>query len=403
MTGPERDDSANGDWLRISVSQKPGRGITQAAEIRCLSPFVSLKQTERASGSRACPASVRAVLAPDRVTSLVRRLNVPRHEADIRRCLQLVCGESLRSGAGWSSLNIDGTPVQFALSSVKGQQPAFEFIGEAFRTGMDYAERRAFGLDSMTRLAEEIGVKAELDSVQSHLAAMANAAPAKDYEDPAGAFWLGASFEPRDPASMVMYANARRGTETARWHRLSEFAASIVDADWPRVFEVAKTWGFKPLGAGVRIRKRRPFDVRIYFAAYGVTLQDYRRMFRKAGAGEAFDSVLTTFFGAALGADAAFPTRSAVFSFGSNGDREWSPKLELCAHCAWRGDDEAEMRCSAWLDRMGMDTDLYRDVFGILARGRRTDAAGVHAYAGVGTRRDQPYVSIYLNPGPGGL
>ena len=336
---------------------------------------------------------------PSWFTNLVRRLDLHEREVEIRRCFDMVCADSLRPGAGWSSLNIDGTPVQFALSLVKGQRPAFEFIGEAFRSGMAYAERRGSGLESMARLAETIGVKTELNIVRSHLAALGDDRTAGDCEDPAGAFWLGAAFESAGSASMTIYANARRGTEAARWKRLAEFAGSIADADWPRVFAIAEAGDFKPLGAGARIRKERRPDLRVYFAAYGVKLQDYRRMYCEAGAGEPFDNALTVFFETALGEDAAFPTRSAVFSFGSNGDGEWAPKLELCGHCAWRTDDEAKMLCGTWLERMGMDADVYRDAVRILTDDERRQQAGVHAYVGVGMRRDQPYASIYLNPG----
>ncbi len=346
----------------------------------------------------------RVTPAPAGLTSLVRRLDLELRQAEIRSCIHLVCGDSLTQGAGWSSLNIDGTPVQFALSLIQGQRPAFEFVGEAFRIGMGYAERYAFGLDSMTRLAAATGVKSEWHIVQSRVAAVGDNGPAGDCEDPAGAFWFGAAFEPAGPTSMTVYANVRRGPETARWDRLSKFAASIVDTDWPRVFALAKAGGFKPLGGGLRIRRGRPADIRVYFAAYGMTLEDYRRIFREAGAGEAFDGAITLFFEAALGAaDAAFPTRSTVFSFGSNDDGNWSPKLELCSHCAWQTDEEVEVRCAAWLDRTGMGAGLYRDAVGILTNRRRRESVRTHAYIGVGTRHDRPYASIYLNPGRGGL
>src|SRR4051794_3520495 len=82
----------------------------------------------------------------DRLARLVRRLGVYEQDAEIRRCFDLVCRESLCPGAGWSSLNVDGTPVQFAMSLSKGRSSALEFVGEAFRTAMEYPARREFGL-----------------------------------------------------------------------------------------------------------------------------------------------------------------------------------------------------------------------------------------------------------------
>jgi hypothetical protein len=264
---------------------------------------------------------------------------------------------------------------------------------------MEYVARRAFGLECMTRLASMIGVQSYLGAVQQHLAVLTDAGTAGDCEDPAGAFWIGSAFEPAGTASMMIYANARRGQEAARWKRLAEFAASVVEADWPRIFAVAEASAFKPLGTGVRISTQHRPHARIYFGAYGVKPEEYRPVFREAGAGEPFDRALAVFFDEMLGADAVFPTRSAVFSFGSNGDGEWSPKLELCGHCAWSTDKETEARCTRWLARLGMDVDLYRDVVAVLTRKRESASTCVHAYMGVGMRHDQPYASIYLNPG----
>jgi hypothetical protein len=346
----------------------------------------------------------RSAEAPDRLTRLVRRFSLHQREAEIRRCFNLVCGSALRSAACRSSLNADGTPVQFALSLAKGRTPAFEFVGESFRAGMEYPARRALGLELMARLAPVIGAELELHAVRRHLEALADGCPAGDYEDPAGAFWIGASFDPAGETSMTVYANARRGNDRARWKRLAEFTRSVAEADWPRIFAVAEAAALKPLGAGVRVSARRRPHVRVYFGTYGVRPEDYRRMFREAGAGEAFDGALALFFEETLGEAVAFPTRSAVFSFGSTGDGGWSPKLELCGHCAWRSDCHAETRCGRWLDRLAIDTDLYRDTVGILAGGREQQGAPhVHAFVGVGMRHEKPYASIYLNPGRGGL
>ena len=127
-------------------------------------------------------------------------------------------------------------------------------------------------------------------------------------------------------------------------------------------------------------------------------------MFREVGAGEGFDRALALFFEELLEGKSSFPTRSAVFSFGSNGNGGRSPKLELCGHCAWGSDLEAEAHCGKWLRRLGMDADLYFDVVRILAHDLETsESPQLHAYVGVGMKHDQPYASIYLNPGRGGL
>jgi len=340
----------------------------------------------------------------DRLTRLVQRLGVDEQDAEIRRCFDLVCKESWLPGAGWSSLNVDGTPVQFALSLSKGRSTALEFVGEAFRRTMEYPARREFGLERITRVAQAIGVEFELDAVRHHLEEVTDGSTARDYEDPAGAFWIGASFGREGARSMTVYVNARRGPEASRWNLVAKLAESVAEGEWPRIFAIAEAGALKPLGAGVRITAHRRPHARVYFGAYGVRPEEYRRMFREAGAGEGFDRELALFFEELLEGESSFPTRSAVFSFGSNGNGGLSPKLELCGHCAWGAELEAEAHCGKWLRRLGMDADLYFDVVRILAHDpEKSGSPQLHAYVGVGMKHDQPYASIYLNPGRGGL
>ena len=334
-----------------------------------------------------------------RFGKLVQRHGLCEREAEIRRCFDLVCAESIAPGAGWSSLNADGVPVQFALSLAPGRTAAFEFIGESFRAGMNFPERRAFGLERMALLARATGLESELIEVLRPLEELTDSSGALDGEDPAGAFWMGASFEPAGRASMTVYVNGRRGPAEGRAMKLAAFAEQIAGADWKRVAGVADAGGLKPLGGGVRIAAQRTAHARIYFGAYGVKPDEYRRMFREAGAMRSFDGALATFFERILRDEATYPTRSAVFSFGSDGNGEWIPKLELCGHCAWMDDGAAQARVGDWLSQIGADEGLYHDVARILAAGSTRG----HAFVGVGMRGERPYSSIYLNPGRGEL
>jgi len=346
------------------------------------------------------PIAPEKAIASSRLSELIRRLGVHAQAADIHRCFQLICGKSLQPDAGASSLNSDGTPLQFALSLGAGLPPALEFVGEAFEADMSYAARRAFGLTAMSRVAFTLGLQSQFECLQPYLDRFAVSEPPGDGEDPAGAFWIGTSFEPSGARSMVIYANARHGEGSARWRRLAAFLRSVNGApDWERVFAIAQAARLSPLGAGVRISLDRHLHARVYFGAYGVRPCDYREMFRDARVGDSFDRSLADFFNETLGSEAAFPTGSAVFSLGASGG-EWSPKLELCAHCAWTSDRLVRERCSAWLLRMGLDAAIYRETSSLFLDGATASGAvRAHAFVGVGSKRDRSYASIYLNPG----
>lgn len=336
--------------------------------------------------------------APGQFERLVRRVGICERGEEIRRCVALVCEESLRAGGAHSSLNADGTPVQIALSLAPCRPVAFEFVGEPFQSAMDYPARLAFGFACLSRVATVIGAQAALDVVQPRLECLANTAPAGDCEDPVGALWIGAAFDREGDSAITVYVNVRRGHDEGRWKRLIGFVGGLGPRDWSAIFAVASAGRLKPLGAGLRLCRGRTPQARVYFGAYGVRPEEYRRMFRAAGGGVEFDRALDDFFGGVLGNERSHPTRSAVFSFGSD-DEGWSPKLELCGHCAWRSDREAMSRCGAWLEGLRVDGDLYRDVVEIMAADREEcGSPTVHAYAGVGMKRGQTYASIHLNP-----
>jgi len=336
-----------------------------------------------------------------RLARLLERFGVAERRAEILGCVARVCGESLEEGAGPSSLNADGTPLQLALSVTAGRPTRFEFVGEACGAAADrYEARRAIALDRMNALAETIGVSPELGAVRSRLEALGGPGRAGDGEDAAGAFWLGASFASAGGAAMTVYGNVRRGDEAGRWQRLAAFATGMGSADWASLLEIAGMSGLSPLGAGVHLRPGGSPRYRLYFRAYGRRPEEHRRMFARAGCGVAFDRALAGFFDELLGAARVHPLRSSVVSFGSDADALLLPKLELCAHCAWSSDAEAALRCQSWLTRSGLDAGLYRDTVGILAEGRQAaGAAMVNTFVGAGMRRGTPYASIYLNPG----
>ena len=318
-------------------------------------------------------------------------------KSELRRSCDLVCSDSLRCLSTYSSLNADGTPVQFSLSLTSAGDSTLGFVGEAFRDGMEYSARLLVGLDRVRQLASNLGVVSDVCELERELEEMSNTTAAGDGEDPSGVLWLGAEFSARADASLIVYANARRGCECERWSRLARSAKVFHDAT--RVLTVTAAWKLKPLGIGFRCAAVGQRLVRLYFSAYGMRPDECRRMFREAGCSREFDQTLEDFFETSLREERVYPTRSAVFSF-AFGAEELMPKLELCAHCAWDSDSAAMERYGSWLEAVGMDAQLYRDSVLILKSEREgTQPPGVHAFVGVGMRQGQPYASVYLNPG----
>jgi hypothetical protein len=329
---------------------------------------------------------------------VVDRLVQPERRALMLGCLGLVCGDSLRSRA--SSLNADGTPLQFSLG-LAAQRPArFDFVAEALREGMAYEERRALGFERLSALAVALGLIDEVRSVSRALSEMAVDEPAGDNEDPNGALWLGAGLDAAGETTLTAYVNARRGPEQRRWPRLAALADRFGAGAWADVERGARALGLKPLGAGCQWRRGRAPRLRIYFSAYGLWATEYLSFFGALPQGGRFIEPLASFLAALIGPGLEHPLRSIVASVGW-GEGSVDPKLELCAHCAFSSDQAVAKACTRWFAASGMDATSYRELLTLIGARRSLELGPVHVHAhvGLGMRGGEPYASAYLNPG----
>ena len=93
-----------------------------------------------------------------------------------------------------------------------------------------------------------------------------------------------------------------------------------------------------------------------------------------------------------VGDEAGRPTQSAVFSVDVPSAPVPGVKFELCAHCAFANDSQAEERLSRWLDHTEIGSQAYRATLENLALDRRairSSRPSLHAYVGVGLRGDE--------------
>jgi hypothetical protein len=74
-------------------------------------------------------------------------------------------------------------------------------------------------------------------------------------------------------------------------------------------------------------------------------------------------------------------------------------KLELCGHCAFDTDIQANKRCIDWLSEAGVYSAPYVQMVDHLSGGVLSGTeARLHAYLGIGARKGQPYSTFYFNP-----
>ena len=342
------------------------------------------------------------------VQRLIPLFGVESQAPGILASFDSLCSESLNlevrhRAPEFSRINADGTPFQFSLRLSRNSQAPLQFLGEAGRPGCGMGERLSASFASLAGLAQACAV---LEPMAQIMPMLHQLAPEQDKDllaDASGIFWFALSFQSDAAPSLTVYVNARWGADNARWQRLQAAAVFFGSADrWQALASLAPP-GLSPLGVAFTLNQNKPASGRIYLQAFGQPLSVYRTLFRQCaaapGASQAFDE-----FGRQMLRDGAgYPTRSAVFSVELPAAQLAGAKFELCAHCAFAHDAEAASRISGWLQRLGVDDQLYRSTLASLGAGRPLSASALpslHAFVGVGVRKSETYASVYLNPGP---
>ena len=154
----------------------------------------------------------------------------------------------------------------------------------------------------------------------------------------------------------------------------------------------------QPLGASLVIGADAPPAGRIYLSGYGKPWDEYAALGGHFG-GPAFGRHLRQYGQTLLKDDCAYPTRSAVASFGLQRGAIADVKVELCGHCAFDSDVQAKARCIQWLRQIGLDPAFYVQTVDMLCAGPLcTTETRLHAYLGVGSGHDWPSSTFYFNP-----
>ena len=341
----------------------------------------------------------------ERLAELIPLFGLRPVSATIARTYALLCRQSLdipwgHRPAHASRLNADGTPFQFSLT-LGAPALALQFLADTGPPTADAAQRLVAQRQCIRDLASLFGAQASLSRVSPWLDDLAPDDDPELLAADAGAIWIGAGFTPRRGARLKVYVNAKWGSASSRWARLAAFAGRLgVAEEWCR----AQRWvsALEPLGVALIIGCDTPVSGRIYLSGYGRPLDDYEMLAGRFG-GNASQRHLRQFGAALFADDCAYPTRSAVASFGLQPAGIADAKFEFCGHCAFDSDVQAATRCTRWLQQIGVDPAMYTQLVGLLSGGAPSDTeVGLHSYVGIGSRRDQLYSTFYFNPAASG-
>ena len=240
-------------------------------------------------------------------------------------------------------------------------------------------------------------VEKQLELVSELIDASCRVNPLDLHPDHGGTFWIGASFSSKGNAALKIYINGKKGTESESWSRFEEFV---------RYFGASKSWQetkklldgkMKPLGMAITLGKDSLPKGRLYLGGYGNRASYYEGLLEYCEGGSVA-SAFSQFTACMLGNDSKYPTQSAVFSVAAADGELVDPKMEFCAHCLFRDDQQAFDACSRWLQFRKIDPDLYSRLLNALSGQIHHSPASVHVYVGLGWRQRREHTTIYLKP-----
>ncbi|MHB1935456.1 MAG: hypothetical protein ACYCOR_02590 [Acidobacteriaceae bacterium] len=336
--------------------------------------------------------------------ALVHKAGIENASAQLYQAYELICraslGHMVAPATRSSLLNLDGTPIQFALA-LGPQTAPLQFLSEAGEPGLSYYETREFIEETVRALSELLRLRGNLDSIVEliHKASTANAHELDP--DRGGTFWVGAGFAAGGKSGVKIYINGKSGAPSKRWLKFEDFATFFGAAETHRQVRNLLAGKMTPLGMAVSLSRDESPNGRIYLSGYGNSVSYYENLLRHFG-GKQYMEPFQQYTEVMLGRDRVYPTQSVVFSvgFGQGVDGPPDVKIEFCGHCLFQGDSQARDRCMQWLTLRNIDTRAYTDQLEILAGQMSPTKVNTHVYVGLGWKKRQEYSTIYLKPHP---
>jgi hypothetical protein len=343
-------------------------------------------------------------LVSEQLKTLVRKFGLEKESPQICRAYELICNESLgqHPGASASTLNHDGTPIQFSLAMGSGEMTSLQFLSEVGDPRLSDADRRELADGRVRALSELLHLRGDLDDVGDLIDRTA-AVDAQELDpDHGGTLWIGASFAPRGRCGLKIYLNGKNGGEDERWARLDRFVAHFGSFEKQQGLRRLIDGKLSPLGMAISLSADESPTGRVYLSGYGNRVSYYEDLLQHFGDGQYADA-FNQYTELMLGEDRAFPTQSAVFSIGigQTSGRRTDAKIEFCGHCLFESDAQALNQYLRWLTLRRIDAWPYTDLLDVIAPGEISSAkVNTHIYLGLGWKDEQEYSTIYLKPHP---
>jgi hypothetical protein len=343
-------------------------------------------------------------LVARQLQALILKVGIEETSAQLYQAYELICRTSLgcpiEPGTRSSRLNLDGTPIQFALALGRPTVP-LQFLSETGNPSMSYSEAREFIDKTVRALSALLRLDGHVDSILN-LIHRASTVDSRDLDpDRGGNFWVGAGFASGGKSGVKIYINGKSGAPNERWSKFGEFAAYFGATKTHEQLRQLLAGKMTPLGMAVSLQQDENPNGRIYFSGYGNSVSYYETLLGHFVGRQSIEP-FRQYTRVMLGKDRAYPTQSAVFSVGFKQGADVPPdvKIEFCGHCLFQGDVQARDRCLEWLTLRNINPHAYTDQLEVLAAQMSATKVNTHAYLGLGWKKQREYTTIYLKPHP---
>ncbi|MFZ0515640.1 MAG: hypothetical protein WBG23_04785 [Acidobacteriaceae bacterium] len=343
-------------------------------------------------------------LVAGHLQTLIPKAGVEDVSAQLYRAYALICRASLgcqvEPGTRSSRLNLDGTPIQFALDLGHPAVP-LQFLSEAGDPNMSHSEAREFIDETVRELSSLLHLRGDLDLILDLIQRASAVDAHARASDRSGTFWVGAGFVSGGKSAVKIYINGKGGTPEERWSKFQTFAEFFGANSTHRQLKPLLAGRMTPLGMAISLRSDEDPNGRIYLSGYGNPVSYYENLLHHFGGDQCVD-LFQQYTHVMIGSDHACPTQSTVFSVGFGEGAEAPPdiRIEFCGHCLFQGDLQAQNHCLQWLRLRNIDPRAYSDQLEVLAGQMSQSRVNTHVYLGLGWKKQQEYTTIYLKPHP---
>lgn len=343
----------------------------------------------------------------EQIISLLPVFNLENQKGSILDIYDLITRESLYVDINqplprFSVINSDGMPFEFSVS-VGSSNGGLRLLTETGIPGTSLPARINLTAVRLSKLLDLTGTKAASGDINTAFRILFPYDPVL-LNGWRGGAWIAAAFLPDGKTGLRIYVNGSDGEINERWDRplklLSALRSNTVAERLAQCCTFLREYAV-PMGTAVDIIPGRIGKIKLYTRTFRITGDLVPMILRSSGL-SSFESHWVSFSKQLLVEKSGFPDGSLVISFEFPIKENSRPdlKIDVCSHCLFSNDRNAERALNALADEWKFDIGQYHAVLSMLSDDNVSNTSlDHHSFVGLGLDHDGgKRLNIYLKP-----